>query len=372
MKKSYVKLMAAAMVILSPGFMSSSANFSYFLKTSGDRPYGIAFDGRGAMYMVTAPESGSGTLSLVTPDGTVSKIATLAGTFIGPGITADDSGNALVTVGDKLLKVSHDGTTQTIADGFTRCFDVKLDKIGNIYVADDIKNVVYKITPDGEKEVFYTSSAAGGFVLTAICIDRRQKNMYIKDGSKLFKVPLDTNAATVKLILENSDMFYMCLDSSDNIYVSTIKNVIRIDSTGAAQNLSNQDLNTSTGLSTGGNGFGQQDLYVAVDDGIVELSTLMGIEAHRSHRPDGYMLRQNYPNPFNPATSIDYRLPSNSFITLKVYDALGREVETLVDEKENAGNYTVRFDGSKLSSGIYFYKLASECYIEMKRMVLLK
>jgi len=373
-KTFLLKLAVATSVVLTFGLRSSSADFSYFLKISGDRPYGITFDGKGAMYMVTAPPTGSGTLSIVTPDGKITKLAALNGTFIGPGVAVDDSGNALVTVGDKLLRITPDGTTRTIADGFTRSFDVKLDKSGNIYVADDIKDVVYKITPDGKKGVFYSSDTTGDFILTAICIDHDRRSLYVRDGRKLFKLPLDpdTNSTKPQLVLEDPDMFYMCLDSSNNIYVSTLKNVIKIDSAGSVKNLSSEDMNTSIGLSIGGSGFDEQTLYVAVDDGIIEVSTISGLKGKQANPPEGYMLRQNFPNPFNPSTTIDYQLTVNSPVALKVYDVLGREVGTLVNRRQNAGEYSVTFDGSKLSTGVYFYKLASGSNSETRQMVLLK
>ena len=89
--------------------------------------------------------------------------------------------------------------------------------------------------------------------------------------------------------------------------------------------------------------------------------------------PGKFELSQNYPNPFNPVTVIRYSLIENRFTTLKVYDILGNEVNTLVNEKQNAGYYTVDFNGSGFSSGVYFYKLAVDGnIIDTKRMVLLK
>ena len=103
-----------------------------------------------------------------------------------------------------------------------------------------------------------------------------------------------------------------------------------------------------------------------------------------------YNLEQNYPNPFNPATQIQYYIPvavpspdfvgiEGPLVTLKVFDVLGREVSTLVNEKQKPGNYEVEFDGSELTSGIYFYRLQvypaigwAGDYIETKKMVLLK
>jgi len=75
-----------------------------------------------------------------------------------------------------------------------------------------------------------------------------------------------------------------------------------------------------------------------------------------------FSLMQNYPNPFNPATNIEYSVPSNEFVSLKVYDMLGREVATLVDEIQKAGNYKITFDGKFLSSGVYIYKLQSKSF----------
>ena len=101
-----------------------------------------------------------------------------------------------------------------------------------------------------------------------------------------------------------------------------------------------------------------------------------------SQLPSEFELSQNYPNPFNPSTTIQYSIPSTQnpllggvgggFITLKVYDVLGREVATLVNKEQNAGNYEVRFDASGLSSGLYFYKLSSGSYNKTMKMLLLK
>ena len=88
--------------------------------------------------------------------------------------------------------------------------------------------------------------------------------------------------------------------------------------------------------------------------------------------PENFILHQNYPNPFNPATVISYRLAQNGFVTLRVFDALGREVRQLVNEDQTAGEHTVRFDGKDLSSGIYFYLLRSGDFISTKKMILVK
>jgi len=88
--------------------------------------------------------------------------------------------------------------------------------------------------------------------------------------------------------------------------------------------------------------------------------------------PAEISLEQNYPNPFNPSTNIKYQIPESGLVTLKVYDVLGNEIETLVKEEKSFGSYEVEFDASKLPSGIYFYRLRAGNFVETKKMVLLK
>jgi len=96
------------------------------------------------------------------------------------------------------------------------------------------------------------------------------------------------------------------------------------------------------------------------------------IEGKINEIPNTYLLTQNYPNPFNPTTTIKYQIPGLSFITLKVYDVLGKELVTLISEEKSVGNYEVEFDGANLTSGIYFYQLKSGNFIETKKMLLIK
>ncbi len=88
--------------------------------------------------------------------------------------------------------------------------------------------------------------------------------------------------------------------------------------------------------------------------------------------PLTYSLEQNYPNPFNPTTKISYQIPELSFITLKVYDVLGNEIITLVNEEKSVGSYEVQFDGANLTSGIYVYRIQAGSFIQTKKMIMLK
>jgi photosystem II stability/assembly factor-like uncharacterized protein len=99
---------------------------------------------------------------------------------------------------------------------------------------------------------------------------------------------------------------------------------------------------------------------------------LTGIKDMSEQNPSNFTLEQNYPNPFNPSTDIYFTIPSKGFVTLKVYDLLGREIATLVAGVASAGNHSVRWNASSFSSGIYFYRLQTEKYSETKKLVLIR
>lgn len=107
--------------------------------------------------------------------------------------------------------------------------------------------------------------------------------------------------------------------------------------------------------------------YLVANGGVIT-----GVQNISNNVVDRYSLAQNYPNPFNPTTKIKFALPKAGLVSLKVYDMLGREVQTLVNQQLNAGEFSTDFDGSNLSSGTYFYRLQVGDFVEIKKMVLLK
>ncbi|MBK7631221.1 MAG: T9SS type A sorting domain-containing protein [Ignavibacteriales bacterium] len=116
-----------------------------------------------------------------------------------------------------------------------------------------------------------------------------------------------------------------------------------------------------------------------IDDTLTLFNQVTGLQNHGSLQPNEFRLEQNYPNPFNPNTKIKYTIPNvsqsgveGSRVQLKVYDVLGNEVATLVNETKPAGTYEVEFNASNLSSGVYFYKLQSGSFVETRKMILLK
>lgn len=115
--------------------------------------------------------------------------------------------------------------------------------------------------------------------------------------------------------------------------------------------------------------------YAVGDKGTI-IKTITGVVTDASNSniavPEKYSISQNYPNPFNPTTKISFSLPKEGFVSLKVYDVVGRMVKELVSETKAPGSYSVTFDASNFSSGIYFYRIETSNFIDTKRMVLVK
>jgi hypothetical protein len=107
---------------------------------------------------------------------------------------------------------------------------------------------------------------------------------------------------------------------------------------------------------------------------ITDLNGLMMIKSFIFNYtpPKEFKLEQNFPNPFNPTTTIQYQLPADARVTLKIYDILGSEVRTLVNEEQEAGYKEVQFNGSSFASGMYIYRLTAGNYTSIKKMMLVK
>lgn len=176
-------------------------------------------------------------------------------------------------------------------------------------------------------------------------------NIYVSGGSNDFTtIKYNTGGDSLWTIFYNgpsnlSDISdVMTMDNSGNIYVA------------------------GRSRQTGGSGY-----YDIVT--IKYSQTITNMPAQNIHT-ENFKLKQNYPNPFNPSTILEYMIPELGFVSIKVYDILGNEIVTLVNEKKDPGSYLIEFDGSSLPSGTYFYELKIESvkgtYSDVKRMVLLK
>ncbi len=286
-------------------------------------------------------------------------------------IALDASGNVYVTgtsVGSTTyydyatIKYNSSGTEQWVARYNGNLYEfassMKADDSGNVYVTgkrtDDetfISYLTIKYNSAGEEQWTARYGPGNIAVTSSLALDG-SGNVYVTGYSGGFGI--NSNYATIKYNSSGDSLWVakyngpgnstdqptsIVIDGSGNVYV--------------------------TGGSIGsGTGF---------DYATIKYSQLTGISQTSSLIPEKFSLSQNYPNPFNPVTKINYELRITNYVSLKVYDVLGNEVFVLVNEKQNAGSYSVDFDGSNFSSGVYFYKLAVDGnIIDTKRMVLLK
>ncbi len=98
----------------------------------------------------------------------------------------------------------------------------------------------------------------------------------------------------------------------------------------------------------------------------------VSVENDPVQMPFSYRLSQNYPNPFNPVTTIEYSLKTAGRVNVAIFNILGQKVQTLVDEHKPAGEYSIKFDGARLSSGVYLYKIQAGDFVDTKKMVIMK
>jgi len=181
---------------------------------------------------------------------------------------------------------------------------------------------------------------------------------------------LTSNSFTNVQITINDGAQYFCYQSNYNMF-SELQN----NSSNEAK-VQNNYWGDPTGPkhSTNPNGYGttisDKVDYIPFATKAFDITT--SIERISETLPTTYSLAQNYPNPFNPSTKINYSVPQESFVKLIVYDILGKEITTLVNEDKAVGNYQVEFNGSNLSSGVYFYRMESGNFSDMKKFIFVR
>ena len=289
-------------------------------------------------------------------------------------IAVDASGNIYVT-GESFsginkdyatIKYSSAGVQQWVRryNGLSNFDDeattLSIDNSGNVYVSgwslgifDYPDLVTIKYNPSGDSLWVRRYTGSGFGVVngaTSMAVDN-SGNVYVtgySTGNSLSNdyVTIKYSTSGVQQWLQryngpadSTDYPYsLAIDGSGNVYV--------------------------TGQSTG--------IGTLSDFATIKYSQSIGIRKISSAIPGEYNLSQNYPNPFNPSTTIEFALPKSSNVKLVVYNISGREVDVLVNEKLQAGSYKVDFNGSKLSSGAFFYKLITDEYILSRKMILIK
>lgn len=171
--------------------------------------------------------------------------------------------------------------------------------------------------------------------------------------------------------LENDDVWALAV-SGTSIFAGTENNGVLLSANNSSDWVNTEyELGSSWALAlTETDIFAAGGLSRVAKRPLAELIT--DFEDEREIIPAVWKLNQNYPNPFNPSTMIIYQIPEAGFVVLKVYDILGKEVKTLVNENNQAGSYNIRFDASDLASGFYIYQIMINSYISSKKMLLIK
>ncbi|MCB0275519.1 MAG: SMP-30/gluconolactonase/LRE family protein [Calditrichaeota bacterium] len=357
-------------------------------------------------------------------------------TLWGPNINIDDcltmdgQGNLYGSHynGSAVYKITPSGERTVYMGGFTTPNGLALDGSGNLFVADNRGNQVYRVTPDSQKIAFgpritspsglifdphsdtlyvttyttntilklspdgvYTPFLSGAPLNGPVGLAwDDQHNLYIANfnAGEILRVVAPDSLVEIARIPGTSfgaNGFLAYLDG--NLYTTGI-GVHRIYRIGL-------DGNTTVFAGTGEAGLtdGPADsarfnrpngIYAdAVNHRLLisdygtrtirEISGIAtGIHGDARPLPQGYRLQQNFPNPFNPETVIRYHLSQNARVSLRVFDLSGREVAVLADGEQGAGEHAVRFDGSAVASGVYFYRLESGASAETRKMVLLR
>ena len=134
--------------------------------------------------------------------------------------------------------------------------------------------------------------------------------------------------------------------------------------------MASSSITANNGAAVSGRLLAHKDSVSLNNNAIGSTGTITAVR--REHVPEGFSLSQNYPNPFNPTTTINYQLSTNSPVTLKVYDMVGRVAAILVNEVKEKGSYSVQFDASQLSSGVYFYTIKAGSFSSTKKLTLMK
>jgi len=343
------------------------------------------------------------------------------------GMTVDRFGNIVVTGGswglnnsqydyatikynsngDTLWQRRYNGPAPLTSVPTDIAYDVTTDHEGNVYVtgrSDDENNVArcytIKYSPTGETIWSRSHNLSIGY---KIMVDKNGQNLYIAGiigggNFLLLKYTIDGELLWEKII-SPGNIFTpaptIILDRADNIYLGASRLesptlskllVVKFDSSG------NQLWNITYNHTPTGENFpsalalDKQNNVIAAgstttnsrDYLTIKISQLTGLIVKNNEIPKCFELHQNYPNPFNPITKINFSLPKNSFVSLKIFDLNGREVANVINDIRDAGNYEVSFDANKygLSSGTYFYTLnvqsLNKNFTETKKMILIK
>ena len=208
----------------------------------------------------------------------------------------------------------------------------------------------------------------GALNTTVFSFVKNESNIYAGTDSGIYVIPIDSITWTK---ISDLTFVFSILSINNNLLAGTAHGIFLSTTNGSNwtevdSGMTNKDVNTLI--------FMDDYLYAGTwDSGVWKrpLNEITSVESVQS-KLSNYKLFQNYPNPFNSSTTIKFEIPKDGLVTLKIYNILGEEIETLFNEERSSGRYEVNFDAFKLPSGIYFYQLKTRDYVDTRKMILLK
>ncbi|MCW8813766.1 MAG: SMP-30/gluconolactonase/LRE family protein [Chlorobium sp.] len=368
--KRFIKAITTSMslYIITITFITSSANAQFF-----NGPESVTYDTLNGRYLIS--NVGNGDIVQISDAGDTTFFdRTLARTL---GMVIVDN---ILYIADISGVVTFDLTTdQKIAtipiSEMIELNDITADTSGYLYITDSSAGKVFRMKISDHSCI---TIASGINIPNGILFDARNNRVLFCQfivNAPIKQIDLDD--LSVSTVLTTSFSFFdgLTIDSGGNIYVSCWGN-------NAIYRYDNEFSLPAELISSGHNGpadifYNQLDNILAIPNYYSNLVdfipiTPIGVDELYGWMPQTFSLSQNYPNPFNPATTIKYQIPELSFVTIKVYDVIGNEIETLVNEEKPEGTYEITWNAERLSSGVYFYQLSTEKFADAKKMIILK
>jgi len=226
------------------------------------------------------------------------------------------------------------------------------------------------------------------FVNTQNISERIERIISDKNNKLIIPINFEQNNAAIGVSLKFNPK-YIKIDSAyignskkqflNLVYIDSVKGVLRVDAVALSGNITPNDVKLNLVVKNFFDSKHFEDSLtftaMAVDDSITR-KTMKNYTLALNKIPDDFKLEQNYPNPFNPTTIIKYQLPYKAKIELKIYNILGQEIATLINQEQNAGYHTIQFNANEirggLASGVYFYRIVAGKFVQTKKMLLIK
>lgn len=337
-------------------------------------PESITYDTTGKRYFIS--NTSSSKILQRDRQGNITDFVTVGGSI--HGVTVHN-GRVYVCNGTRVRGydlITAAEVFNVLISGSTFLNDLAIDNSGMMYVSDFNGRRIYKVNTSNNEYWIYvpaTTNQPNGVYVDA---PRNRLLVCCWGGSAPVKsVNFADSSITNIITTPYSNCDGISLDRNNNVYISTwgIQSVVRYDinfvnpPVVVASSLSNpadiyvNKLTDTLAIPNAGNST-VAFFLLDIPSGINQISSIA----------NSFELQQNYPNPFNPSTNLEFGISELGFVTLRVYDALGKEAAVLVNENLNPGTYKYKFDASNLSSGIYFYKLEVNGISDTKRMTILK